>query len=244
MVANHSNDYEEFRFVDPSVDPSILFDVASNLVEGYGAIQAMQEMLRRFPAVEYAVGFDGIDDWVRLDKLDLARHNLEIKSRIWIPQDSSGNYILDITDEENKSIIGIASAPDDDSTFRFHYKGSEGIQTQTLPKLNLETWQNIRIWSSGNGFSVTVDGNQVAFGPNVDLGRGLSKVYFGTNSHRTMYFEGMVKHLGVNLGSEQIFSLKGSSELQIEDKTNIATTAGIHNMKKGRFNKEFRVVTS
>jgi len=244
MVAGHADGYEELRFVDPSVDPSILLDVASHFIDGYAAVKTIQEMLRRFPSIEYAVGFDGIDDWICLDNLDTGNHNLEIESRIWSSQNSSGDYIFDITDSENRSIIGLANVPDDSSVFRLHYRTGGGIKTQTLSRIDIETWQNLRIWSSESSFSVEVNGTQVAFVPQVDLGKGPSKVYFGTNNHRTIYFEGMIKYLRIMESSDQIFSLRGNSNLQIEDKTNTGTTAGIHSMKKERFQKEFRSITS
>jgi hypothetical protein len=244
MMADHADSYEGFQLVDPSVDPSILFDIGNGLLDSYAAVQALKELLRRFPTIEYAVGFDGIDDWVCLDKLDLSSQNVEVESKVWISQSSSSDYIFDVTDSESKSIIGLANTPDDHSVFRLHYRTSKGIKTQTLSRLDLETWQSFRVWSSGSDFSVTVDGDQVAFVPDIDLGKGPSKVYFGTNGPRTMYFEGMIKYLRVMTDSDQIFSLKSSGNLQIEDKTDTATTAGIHNMKKRRFQKEFRSITS
>jgi len=241
MVADNTEDRRAPRFVDPTVDPSVTLDFANGLLDFYGAFKALQEVLRRFPNNEYAVGFDGVDDWVCVEEIDLGSHNLDIESRIWSSQPDRNGCVFDVLDRENSSVIGIASVPDGES-FRLHYRTTDGVKTQPLPNLNQKTWQNLRIWSSGRDFSVTVDGNQVAFVPDIDLTSGPYKLYFGGNPHRITYFEGMVRYLKVRKSSDEIFSLKSGNNLQIQDKTNSATTAGIHKMKKGRFQTEFRSI--
>lgn len=98
----------------------------------------------------------------------------------------------------------------------------------------------MRVWSDGSNFSVEVDGDQVALFTDVDLAENPFKFHFGSNSHKSKFFAGMIKHLQLQSGSDLIFDLQVDKEIQVEDMTDMAKLVGIHKMRKARFQKEFR----
>lgn len=238
MVTDHTNSPGELQFVDPSVDPSTFWDIGK-LLTGPLITKTTKEILRRFPAVEYAVGFDGVDDWVCVDNLDIGRNGIDIETEIWISQNNQSCSILGFLDSDDNSILTLADTTTGNLGVRAIYKNRDGTQNTVLSKIEPETWQDLRVWSDGNIFSIEVDGAQVSTIPNISLENGPFKFYFGTG-HRVKYFSGMVKSLQIQSGTSQLFNLQGGEGLKIEDKTNSAEIAGIHNMKKGRFQKEFR----
>lgn len=243
MAANYANGTDELQFVDPSVDPSILFDFSKYLADvgtSHLTIHFAKEILRRFPAIEYAVGFDGVDDWIGIDELDIGRDGIDIETKIWISQDNHGGELLDIASINDNSILRLTDTPDEDVEIRAYHRNSDGMQNTVLSGIKPETWQSLRVWSDGGIFSIEIDGTQVSIMPDIDLQNGPFKLYFGTSSRRSMYFRGMVKHLQVQSGTNQHFNLQAGETFNVKDMTYSADLVGIHNLKKGRFRKQFR----
>lgn len=242
MATNQTNGSGELRFVDPSVDPSIFWDITKFLTEvgsGHLIIKSASEILRRFPAVEYAVGFDGIDDWVCIDNLDIDRKGIDVETKLWISQDNQGCEIIDILDSDDNSILTLAGTTNERLEIRVIHKNNGDTQNTVLSKIEPETWQDLRVWSDGNIFSIEVNGTQISIIPDIILENGPFKFYFGTG-RRFRYFRGMIKSLQVQSGTNQLFDLQGGEGLKIENNTNSADIAGTHSMRKGRFRKEFR----
>lgn len=237
MTADHTKSPGELRFVDPSVDPSTLWDIGKSLAVPL-IIKTAREILRRFPAVEYAVGFDGVDDWVCVDNLDIGRNGIDIEMKIWISQHNQSGRILGFSDSDGNSVLALSDTITGNSGIRAIYKNKNDIKSTVLSRIEPETWQDLRVWSDGNIFSIEVDGAQVSTISNISLENGPFKFYFGTG-RRVRYFRGMVKSLQIQSGTSQLFNLQSGEGLKIEDKTNSAEIAGIHDMKKGRFQKEF-----
>lgn len=240
MATNHDNGAKKLRFIDPSVDPSILWDISKFLAEvglGHLTIRVV-EILWRFSTVEYAVGFDGVDDWIRIDDLDIRRNGIDVETSVWISQDNQGCELLDFTTNSNNSILTLADTADEESEIQAIYENNADRKKVVLSRIEPETWQDLRIWSDGNVFSIEVNGNQVSLLPDIDLKDGPFKFYFGRGCRRLRYFRGMVKHLQIHSGANQLFNLQGGDNPKI-DGTDSAVVAGTHSMKKGRFQKEF-----
>lgn len=241
MATNHGDGAKKLRFIDPSVDPSILWDISKFLAEvglGHLTIRVV-EILWRFPAVEHAVGFDGVDDWIRIDDLDIRSNGIDVETSVWISQDNQGCELLDFTTNSNNSILTLADTTDEESEIQIIYENNVGRKKVVLSRIEPETWQDLRIWSDGNVFSIEVNGNQVSLLPDIDLEDGPFKFYFGRGCRRLRYFRGMVKHLQIHSGANQLFNLQGGDNPKIDDETDSAVVAGTHSMKKGRFQKEF-----
>lgn len=242
MVANHANGAEELRFVDPSIDPSIFLDI-SKFLAGIGLryiIVKIVKTLWRFSAVEYAVGFDGIDDLICIDDLDIRNDSIDIETSIWISRNNQGFELLDLANSDGDSILGLTDTTDENLEIRAIYRNDDEMQNVVLSRIESEAWHNLRIWSDGNVFSIEVDGTQVGIIPGIDLEDGPFKLHFGRGCHSYRYFRGMVKHLQVKSGANKLFYLQGDEDFEIKDETDSADLIGIHKMKKGRFRKEFR----
>lgn len=238
-----TNSSEGLRFVDPSVDPTLLWDVSKFLGEAaskYLIVRTVKEIVCRFPIVEYAVGFDGVDDSISIEDLDIGDNSIDIETKIWISSDNQEGVICDFADSDGDSILRLSDTGDEHSEIQAIYRNSDGIQRTVLSKIKSETWQDLRVWSDGNVFSVEVDGNQIGIMPNIEVEDETVNFCFGKSYQGFSHFKGMIKYLQVQSGADQLFNLQAGKSIEIEDLTDSASAPGIHNLRKGRFKKEFR----
>lgn len=241
MATQISVESSGLSFYDPSVDPQLILDSIGRLVQAYGyysAIKAGLNMLNRFPSVEYAVGFDGVDDHVSIPGLEIGNHGLEIEANIWISRENQGSPILSILDSDDERILTLVASDDENFQINAFYKNADDTESQTLHNIKIEEWQKLNVESDGEVLSINVDGDQEIFINQINLGNPPFELDFGRVN--LSYFNGMVRNLEVNSGNNDVFSLKGGKDVDIEDKTNSAVVEGVHNIRKGRLEKEFK----
>lgn len=227
--------------VDPSVDPQIILDTLGNLVEIYGyysAIKAALETFRRLPSVEYAVGFDGVDDYISVPNLEVEDQGLELEANIWISQDNEGSRLLTLVDDSDETVFTLVFTDDENPRIKAYYKNGADLENVPINGIELEKWQKLRIWSDGQTLSIEIDGKETSSINDIDLDNPSFKLYFGRGRHHRN-FRGMVRHMNVNSSIGEIFSVQSGKNVSVQDETNSVVAAGIHNMKKGRFEKEF-----
>lgn len=241
MGGNQTDVDSGLRFVDPSVDPSILWDISKFLAEAgsqHLTIRAAIEILRRYPATEYAVGFDGVDDWITVQELGIGSSDIIFETEVWISEDNTGLHLLDIVNDQGDSILTLAATEGENLEMTAHYRSNGETEEEIIPDIELETWHDLSIQSDGTLFSVNVDGTQTGVMSDVDIEDGPFKLYFGKSSAEK-YFKGMVKAIKFQSGNIDIFNLRAGEELETEDNTDLASVIGIHELKKGRFQREF-----
>mgnify|MGYP000173940113 CR=1 FL=1 len=234
---------KDIRFVDPTADPAIIFDVLERLANAgldYTVIRVLQEMVWRFPSKEYAVGFDGVDDWVSVPKLKIRRSGLEVETRIWVAESEQYKCLLAIGDQDDDRIFGLFSSSATEGEISAVYSDRNDFQNRVLQGFKPQTWHDLRLWSDGAVFSVEIDGKQIALIHEAKLKPGPFTFNFGSSFPTGRYFEGMIKHLRVRSGPDTILDIEAGQEVQINDKPDSALIAGIHDMKKGRFQSEFQ----
>ncbi|MGQ3414481.1 hypothetical protein ACT4ML_19860 [Natrinema sp. LN54] len=234
------NRTDGLQFVDPSVDPSVIWDLMDSLFEiGLGSLLTeLRKVLWRFLTVEYAVGFDGVDDWICIDELDMSKKGVMIESDIWIQQNNEIYDLLDIVDSDGDSILRLTSTSDENSEIQAVYRHSDGMQNVVLPRVESGSWQNLRIQSNRNNFSIEVDETSSVI-RYIAFENGPIKFYFGRGHGTLRYFRGMIKQLHVASGGVKLFNLQSGERFKIEEGTDSSDITGIHDMKKDRLQKSF-----
>lgn len=231
----------DLRFLDPSLDPQIILEslkFAKDWLGWYAFFSTILEIFTRFPSIEYAVGFDGVDDYVSIPSLEINKKGLDLETNIWISQDNRGSPILSIVDTDDTNVLSLFVTKEEDYRVKGFYGEGDDMEEVLINRIELEEWQKIRIWSDGKGLSIEVDDKQVSSIDDIDLDGGPFKLNFG-RGHNFRHFEGMVRNLTIDTGNEEIFTLESGKTFSTEDKTDSAITAGLHTMKKGRFERKF-----
>lgn len=240
MATDHSSETGGLRFVDPTVDPSLLWDGAKSLAEfGLGHLfgELIKRYLWRYPTAEYAVGFDGVDDWIRVRDLSIHEEGLELKTRMWVENQSEGNEFLHLVNAAGDTIFRLINKQDD-AGLSMVYRTSGSLQSTDIYGIETKTWQGLRVWSDGCLVGVEVDESPIGHAPEVDFQEGPFTLYFG-GGHGDRYFRGMVKHLNISSGGSPQFKLQSGDNIDVTGDAG-SDAVGLHILKKERFGSEFK----
>lgn len=228
--------------VDYSLDPQIILGSLEFAIEWYAWYDFYSRILEyftRLPTAEYAVGFDGVDDYVSVPSLEIGNHGIEMETNIWISRENQGSPLLSIVNSNERRILTLAASNEENFRINAFYRNGGDIENEPIQNIALEEWQQLYLESDGEVLSITVDGDQELFITQIDLEDGPFKLEFG-RGNSPGYFEGMVRNLKVSSGDNEVFCLQSGKDVNVEDETNSAVITGVHNIKKDRLEKEFR----
>ena len=241
MTTNISINTGGLNFVDQSLELAAgeILDFAFNWYAAYGASHPVFEYFNSRFSKEYALGFDGVDDYISIPNLEIEKQGLELETNIWISRENQGSHILTISNTDGEIIFTLAATNEENFQIKAYYKNGDDIENKNLHNIALEQWQQLNIESDGEILSITVDGNQELYLTAINLENGLFNVIFGKNNQLD-HFNGMIRNLELNYEDASLFSLESGKNIDIKDDTNSATIAGVHKLRKERTGKEFK----
>lgn len=228
---------QELDFID-TLDAKIILNYLEFLDDPrdwYYVIKTIKEILDLFneaPTVEYAVGFDGVDDYVSIPDLAIGSKGIDLETSVWISQDNHGSQILSLMNSDDEVVLALKVSGGSYLPVKaFHRDNNGNLKESPISSIELEEWQELRIRSDGEFLSLEIDGDPVKLMDNIDLDNGPFKLNLGkgNNFH---HFEGKVRNFWVSSGDNEVFSLQSGRDFSIKDKTGSAVTAGIWNTKK------------
>lgn len=241
MTTNISIHSGGLNFVDQSLELTIaeLLNFAGEWYTFYGLSRPVFEYIDRRWSVEYALGFDGVDDYISIPNLEIDEQSLELETNIWISRENQGSSILNILNTDGDRILTLAATNEENFQVKAYYRNEGNIENKTLQNIALEEWQQLNIESDGEVLSINVDGEQEVFLTQIDLENSSFKVEFGARNQLDN-FNGMIRNLEVHYEDTSLFSLESGENVVIKDETDSATIAGVHKLKKDRREKEFK----
>lgn len=231
------------RFADPSIDPSVFLELSSDSFEFLAqnmAWKLLEEIYRRFPTAEYAIGFDGVDDSIRIGPLDLLEGGIDVETEVWVSEGTHANPILSIVNDDGDAVAGI-SINTERSTEGYVFYRQEGlISSRPVLRLGSGVWRKIRLWSDGGVLSVEIDGAQTALVPNIDLTDEEYRIEIGTSPTVPGHLEGSMKSLKILNGSNDVVRFQSSKSESLPRISGHLDRIGVHRMKKGGFHDNFQ----
>lgn len=227
------------RFVDPSADPTYFWYLI-RFIFALGLRVVVNRALRsiwRFITVEHAIGFDGVDDFIRIKYIDL--DGFRLNTRILLQNEMNRSVVVSIEDSVGNKIFRLVRDPDDDSRLQAIYRNAGKIESSSLAGTFYDGWHDLNITSDGRGVSIQVDGTTVVPARDIDSPSSPCTVCFGGSPAALSYFNGMMKYLKVWSKGSVVFSLESGETLEVKEDAKSADMVGIHHMKKGRLDNEF-----
>lgn len=240
MAVDYSFETRGLQFVDPTVDPSLLWNATETLAEvglEHLLIELVRRYLWRYPTAEYAVGFDGVDDLIRVRNLPIREGGLELETKIWVENQREGAEFLHLANSAGDTVFRLSNKQDDVG-LSMAYRTSDSLQSTDIYGIETKTWQGLRVWSDGHLVGVEVDESPIGHASDVDFQEGPITLHFG-GGQGFRYFRGMVKHLKISSGGNRQFKLQSGGNVNVTGEAD-SDVVGLHNLKKRRFGDEFK----
>jgi hypothetical protein len=227
-------------FVDSSIDPNMILEsleFTKEWVDWYLYYEEVRKIIKRFLTSEFAIGFDGVDDYISVPNLEISDQRMELETEVWISRENRESTLLSIVDDNEEPFLVLKTTDEVNFRTKAYYRNGNNMKSEILQNFAIEEWQEIEVESDGEILSITVNGNQKIFLNDIELGEEPFELKFGRDS-ALHYFEGMIRRLKIISGSNKLFDLKAGRNIDIKDETESAVIVGAHN-KKDPFEKEF-----